>query len=943
MRRWFSAGICLAFLVSGSLHAQQLDNSGTDFILAFMPNDSDAPFGQQVVGVHLTSAVATTATVEYPMNNPTFSQTVAVTPGQITVVNLPIEAANLWVPNMLGQDNCVCVISPDEVVCYMNNRDFFTSDAAVAMPVDTYGTEYVVAGFPAVPLVAGAQFVLCAVQDNTSVTITPTVDMMGGPLAGVPFTLSLMKGEGYYGLALDPTQSMTGTWVVADKPVGLTNGSYCASVPNQVEFCDHIFEMAQPIAAWGDEFITANLPNRPGGSIYRILASEDSTTITQDGTTMMTIDRGQFYEVGPLAGNHVFAADKPIYVVQYMTGSGSPGAVLGDPSMCNMIPSQQYLKDYTFATIGNNEFADHFITVIAANADVGNLTLDGVAIPATDYTPVAGTIYSVAVMPLAEGAHTTSSANGHAITVQGYNFFNSYCYPGGMSSEFINTPGDPTGDENPPTCTIEINANSTQGELTVEDDRDSEDVNGNGLLDPGEDLNNNGIIDIDTGIASIVFQAGSVNLELDLGAFAPGAPSFSFFARLIDSFASGTGVVIVTDGAGNETTCPVDLDGLDPLGDNNDPTCVIDIATNNTSATVTLTDSKSTEDVNGNGVLDTGEDLNNNGIIDVDSGIKEVTLEANSMNVTFTVPTFTPGDPSVVATAELTDMFQDGNATVRVEDQSGNVFTCALTLTGLDPLGDTLDPICSIGVDASGQSALGTVTDDRPSEDVNGNGMLDAGEDLNNNSIIDVDSGIASVVLDVGGSNVALSVDPFTAGAASVTFTASLVDASQDGLATVRITDVAGNETTCPVDLEGSAGEGCPPTFWKHNPCCYPCAWINGCWTCFSKWDRLYCDFKYRYLCWYGFQCYRYKHIMCFNGGTGCLIIDKAGFLLKHGAAAILNAAHPDVDYPLTYNEVRCLVNYALWTCDINVICQTTATLEAYNNLGCPELNCQPD
>ena len=94
------------------------------------------------------------------------------------------------------------------------------------------------------------------------------------------------------------------------------------SVPrcHPTSFLRSPLRVAQPVQSWGNEILVANLPNRPDGSIYRILASQDDTTVTQDGSTLSTINRGQFIETPSLAGNHIFAANKPIFVVQFMTG-----------------------------------------------------------------------------------------------------------------------------------------------------------------------------------------------------------------------------------------------------------------------------------------------------------------------------------------------------------------------------------------------------------------------------------------------------------------------------------------------------------------------------------------------------------------------------------------------------------------------------------------------
>jgi len=544
----------LIFFITSASHAA-LDNKGSDFILSFLPQPST-----ENIELHLTSDVATDVTIQYPVNTPTFNTTVAVAPGTITTVPIPNTASSSWVVNSVS-NNSVRAFANEEFVAYLINRAAFTSDAALGLPVDTFNTEYIVATYNAA--FGGGEFIVYAGFDNTTVTITPNNTLNGRP-AGVPFDIILNRGEGYHGRSLissGSAGSLTGTLVSADRPVGLVNGNYCTQVPLGTTACDHIFEVAQPVQSWGESGLVSNLPNRPNGSIYRILASEDNTTITQDGVPIGTINRGAFIETAPLPGNHVFAGDKPIYVIQFMTGLDSPGATLGDPAMGNMMPSAQYLSEYTFSTVGGGQFAEHYLTIIAENTDLATILLDGGMIGAASFTPIAGTNFSATTLPISDGTHTTSSSDVHGITVSGYNSYDSYIYPGGALFEFIN----PAGDANAPICTSTLLTGpppSLQG--SAQDNRPSEDLNGDGVLDVAEDLNSNGQIDEDTGIFFVELEPGATNLDLVVTPFTPGDGTSSFNVSLLDSSLAGTGIVKVTDGAGNSCTIDIDLDGPIP-------------------------------------------------------------------------------------------------------------------------------------------------------------------------------------------------------------------------------------------------------------------------------------------------------------------------------------------------------------------------------------------
>ena len=193
-----------------------------------------------------------------------------------------------------------------------------------------------------------------------------------------------------------------------------------------------------------------------------------------------------------------------------MTGQpflGPESDHVGDPAMGNMVPSGQYGTGYTFATPNQTQFPVQFLTVIADNRDLATLTLDGKPIGATAFSPIGTTGLSAALLSLSAGTHNTASTRPHGITVEGYGSFDSYLYPGGAQFAFIN----PVGDANPPICSLD----ETEPQFftgSAQDNRPSEDANGNGTLDAGEDLNGNGEIDEDTGIFSVQLLESAQNL-----------------------------------------------------------------------------------------------------------------------------------------------------------------------------------------------------------------------------------------------------------------------------------------------------------------------------------------------------------------------------------------------------------------------------------------------
>ncbi|MEL6431377.1 MAG: IgGFc-binding protein [Planctomycetota bacterium] len=535
-----------------------LDNEGTEFLCGFMPNARGLGAQPPDLELHLTSSVPTTATIVYPAGSasPTFTTTVPVTPGSIEIVGLPVDAAEVWLADQTAA-NLVSLNSDDEVTAYMINRAPFTSDAALALPVDTLNTEFILADYGTEFTDNQGAFVVFARFDNTDVTITPTAELIGGHLPGVPFTVTLQAGEGYYGrIALAGTsQNLTGTIVESSEVVGVTSGNNCGVVPFGFGFCDHMFEVIQPTQTWGSSYLVANLPNRPAGTVYRAIGSVDGTQILVDGAPAGTVNRGGFLEIGPTVSDSEIssAGGEPFFVVQYMTGSQFGPIEIGDPAMGNCTPPEQYKSEYTFSTVGGAQFLEHWITVIAETGDIGSVLLNGTAIGAGSFSPVGSTVYSVARLNVPEGTYSTSSPNPHGVTVEGFNDDDSYLYPAGARFQFIN----PVGDANPPICDDDPITGLNVASTVVRDDRPSEDLNGNGALDPGEDLNGDGLIDEDTGIFFIAIDPSSTNLSVTPAAFQPGDASVAVQIDLVDPGQDGAGELVVTDGAGNETRCAV--------------------------------------------------------------------------------------------------------------------------------------------------------------------------------------------------------------------------------------------------------------------------------------------------------------------------------------------------------------------------------------------------
>lgn len=126
------------------------------------------------------------------------------------------------------------------------------------------------------------------------------------------------------------------------------------------------------------------------------------------------------------------------------------------------------------------------------------------------------------------------------------------------------------------------------------------------------------------------------------------------------------------------------------------------------------------------------------------------------------------------------------------------------------------------------------------------------------------------------------------------------------------------------VDDEQPGGEGCTPGYWKNHPNSWPPTGYAQTMTVenvFDVPDKFNLDSK------------TLLQALSFTGGP--YDVGAARILLRAATAAVLNAAHPDVDYPLTAAEIISQVNTALMGKRAQML-SLKDTLDMYNNFGCP-------
>jgi IgGFc binding protein/Bacterial Ig-like domain (group 1) len=397
---------------------------GTDFWLTFEGNYD----GGSNLYLFAAGDTATSGTVSEP--GISFSQTFTVTPGTVTQVTLPSDGQDLT-SDTVG-DYGIHVTADAPVSVYGLNTEEYTTDGFLGLPTDILGQHYIVEAYTN-DIGYGSQFSVVGTANGTNVTIVPS-ETVGDHQAGTPYTVQLNQGQTYQLNDADVSGGdLTGTDITSDQPVAVFGGNNCADVPPGYVACNTLTEELTPVTAWGTSFVTEPLATRSADT-FRFLASEDDTTVQVNGTTVATLNAHAFFET-TLSAASVITSDKPIFVTQFSNGGDYDGTQT-DPFSVTIPPYGQFLNSYTVTTEpdGADPAIDaNYINVVAPTSEVGSVTLDGAAIPASDFSAIGGSSFSGAQVPVAFGSHVLSGSLPFGITVYGFGDYDGYGYPGGFT------------------------------------------------------------------------------------------------------------------------------------------------------------------------------------------------------------------------------------------------------------------------------------------------------------------------------------------------------------------------------------------------------------------------------------------------------------------------------------------------------------------------------
>ncbi|MFN8358565.1 MAG: hypothetical protein U0264_01500 [Candidatus Kapaibacterium sp.] len=455
-------------------------NQSKEFWLAVPLNESKA---QPTLNLefYVTSQYNSYVTIEVPgsgfiMTKKIKALEVAVFSTKTGTANFDWEIESSQVPDNKG----IHIFGDKPLSVYVFNGKEVTSDGYMAMPVNSWGTEYVHCAYYDFneyrPL--GAGFVVIAAHDSTKVTIRLKGKGKGfaktrsGSSIGDTFEVMLNQGQ-VYNVVGDATTistfDLTGSIIQADKPVGVISYHERTLLPqNSQNGRDHLVEMLRPTSAWGKKHITLEFIRDNKGDFFRIVACRDNTKWslkyydkiagTLLGQRSGILNRGEFFEdyntwegksaIAGIRGVSVWESDKPTMVMQYQYSANWDRGDKFDPDMVLVTPVEQFMNSTLFQAPSNPTFVDNWYNYIVEgdstdtnNVKLKTLVIDGDSVyktyPQLFLNRVTGTNYYWGYKFMSPGPHIVTCANKFGGYVYGFGSFMGYSWPAGSGTRSL--------------------------------------------------------------------------------------------------------------------------------------------------------------------------------------------------------------------------------------------------------------------------------------------------------------------------------------------------------------------------------------------------------------------------------------------------------------------------------------------------------------------------
>jgi IgGFc binding protein/CHU_C Type IX secretion signal domain len=368
----------------------------TDTAFWFAAPDISSDFGyDRPIAFRISSfQLACVVTVSQPANSGFVPQTITLAPFSTQTVDLTSQINNIeCAPGNIIQNRGLKITSNNKIAAYYEvnvngpNPELFALKGRNALGLNFYiSSQNILDNASEYTPAALSSFNIIASEDNTTITITPTKNIVGY-LANIPFGIILNKGQTYAAIATSrlANQHLDGSYISSTKPIAITladdllNGGIFGSSCR-----DLAGDQTIPINVLGSQYIAikSNL-NSPNDKLF-VTAVANNTTVSQDGILVTTINAGQSATLSVNNQSTYVETSSPAYVYQLAGAGCEVGAAILPKIDCTGSGS---------VSVARSSNEDLYITLLVKNGGQGNFLINNNAgiITSTQFSLVPAT------------------------------------------------------------------------------------------------------------------------------------------------------------------------------------------------------------------------------------------------------------------------------------------------------------------------------------------------------------------------------------------------------------------------------------------------------------------------------------------------------------------------------------------------------------------------
>lgn len=455
----FLSTLLLAIFTGGISYTQDFSNKGKEFYLCF-PQHVPSGTNLATLSIWITSDRASSGTIT--MANGAFTANFNIPANGLQEIAIPHGLAHIsnGESGMVIQKSIKIKVNPGQppVVAYAQQWGAARSAATLLLPTNVLGKRYYAISFTQTgsnsgTYLAKSQFQIIATKPNTQVKVTPRLN----GVVSTPFTITLpLAGDMYQyqadqdisGSLIESIASGTGGCLPIAVFSGSSNITFGTSTCTGGNSFDPLFQQLYPISTWGKNFGFMPMGDYPNGTAYRVLASEDNTSVFFNGVLVATLMAGEIYPSAftntpvVLTQATSITADKPICVTQYPPRQNCGGGGFGDPDMVILNPIEQNISDITIFSSAQQAITRQWINVLIKTVAAPSFRING-APPTAAWQPfgIALPGYSYLQQLLTgPGSYRLSADSGFNAIAYGFSAnFESYAYSAGTNVKDLYT------------------------------------------------------------------------------------------------------------------------------------------------------------------------------------------------------------------------------------------------------------------------------------------------------------------------------------------------------------------------------------------------------------------------------------------------------------------------------------------------------------------------